>query len=146
MGFCDVLRPSGLTGSRTSPSTVGADSDFGVGLAQACVDPGQVVLLRHGVDDIKVPPKQEGDFDLAAFGGGHMRPGVSWKAKPFTEERLWRMGIVLAAQELKLDLPKTEVDLEHGRGHFARRGGVERSIIVDAGGCFYIGVIWQSCG
>jgi hypothetical protein len=85
---------------------VEADPEFGVDLRLARVEPGQVVLPRRGADDIKVPLDREGNFDLAAFGGENLPPGVARKAKPFTEERLWHMGIVLAAQELKLDLAK----------------------------------------
>jgi len=115
-----------------------ADPEFGVDLDQARVESGQVVLPRRGADDIKLPLDREGNFDLAAFGGENLPPGVLRKAKPFTEERLWHMGIVLAAQELKLDLAKAEVDLEHGRITLRGAGGVERSIPVDADGYFYI--------
>ncbi len=97
-----------------------------------------MVLPRRGADDIKVPLDQEGNFDLADFGGDKLPPGVARKAKPFTEERLWHMGIVLAAQELKLDLAKAEVDLEAGRITLRGPGGVERIIPVDAEGYFYI--------
>jgi adenylate cyclase len=48
------------------------------------------------------------------------------------------MGIVLAAQELKLDLAKAEVDLEHGRITLRGPAGVERIIPVDAEGYFFI--------
>ena len=65
----------------------------------ARVESGQVVLPRRGADDIKVPLDREGNFDLTDFGGDNLPPGVARKAKPFTEERLWHMGIVLAAQD-----------------------------------------------
>ena len=115
-----------------------ADPEFGVDLRLARVEAGQVVLPRHGADDIKVPLDQEGNFDLADFGGDKLPPGVARKAKPFTEERLWHMGIVLAAQGLNLDLAKAEVDLAHGRITLRGPGGVERIIPVDADGYFYI--------
>jgi class 3 adenylate cyclase len=117
---------------------VAADPEFGVDLDQARVESGQVVLPRRGADDVKVPLDREGNFDLAAFGGENLPPGVARKAKPFTEERLWHMGIVLAAQELKLDLAKAQVDLEHGRITLRGAGGVERIIPVDADAFFYI--------
>ena len=72
------------------------------------------------------------------LGATSCRPGMARKAKPFTEERLWHMGVVLAAQELKLDLAKAEVDLKQGRITLRGAGGVERIIPVDADGCFYI--------
>ena len=48
------------------------------------------------------------------------------------------MGVVLAAQELQLDLAKAEVDLKQGRITLRGAGGVERVIPVDAEGYFYI--------
>jgi class 3 adenylate cyclase len=117
---------------------VAADPEFGVDLDRARIEPGQVVLPRGGADDIKVPLDREGNFDLAAFAGDKLPPGVARKAKPFTEERLWHMGIVLAAQELKLDLAKAEVELERGRITLRGLGAVERIIPVDADGYFYI--------
>jgi class 3 adenylate cyclase/CHASE2 domain-containing sensor protein len=115
-----------------------ADPEFGVDLRLARVESGQVVLPRSGADDIKVPLDQEGNFDLTAFAGDKLPPGVARKAKPFTEERLWHMGIVLAAQGLHLDLAKAEIDLARGRITLRGLGGVERVIRVDANGYFYI--------
>ena len=117
---------------------VAADPEYGVDLDQARVEAGQVVLPRSSGDDIKVPLDRDGNFDLADFGGDKLPPGVARKAKPFTEERLWHMGVVLAAQELHLDLAKAEVDLKHGRITLRGAGGVERVIPVDDEGCFYI--------
>ena len=117
---------------------VEADPEFGVDLRQARIEPRQVVLPRHGGNDIKVPLDGEGNFDLVDFGGENLPPGVARKAKPFTEERLWHMGVVLAAQELQLDLAKAEVDLKKGRITLRGAGGVERVIPVDAEGCFFI--------
>ena len=63
---------------------VAADPEFGVDLDQARVESGQVVLPRPGGDDIKVPLDPDGNFDLAAFAGDSLPPGVDRKAKPFT--------------------------------------------------------------
>ncbi len=115
-----------------------ADPEFGVDLRLARIEPGQVVLPRSGADDIKVSLDQEGNFDLTAFAGDNLPRGVARKAKPFAEERLWHMGIVLAAQGLNLDLAKAEVDLAHGRITLRGPGGVKRIIPVDAKGDFYI--------
>ena len=60
------------------------------------------------------------------------------KARPFTDERVWHMGIVLAAQELNLDLDHADVDLAHGRITLRGANHVERVIPVDADGYFYI--------
>ncbi len=58
--------------------------------------------------------------------------------KPFTEEKLWHMGIVMAAQELKLDLANAEMDLKHGRIVLSGPDGLKRVIPVDKDGFFYI--------
>ena len=60
------------------------------------------------------------------------------KAKAFTDERVWQMGIVLAAQELKLDLQHAEVDLPRGKIILRGANGIERAIPVDRDGYFYI--------
>jgi class 3 adenylate cyclase/CHASE2 domain-containing sensor protein len=117
---------------------VAADPEFGVDLDQARVEAGQVILPRNGGEDIKVPLDHEGNFDLADFGGENLPPGVARRAKPFTQERLWHMGLVLAAQELHLDLPNADVDLKQGRITLRGAGGVERIIPIDGDGYFYI--------
>jgi len=117
---------------------VEAAREFGIDLARARVEPHQVVLPRSDGEVIKVPLDQDGNFDLADFGGDKLPPGMARKAKPFTERRVWHMGVVLGAQELKLDLAKAEVDLARGRINLRGPGGVERMIPVDRDGCFYI--------
>src|SRR6266853_1275564 len=85
-----------------------------------------------------VPLDPEGNFNLGDFGGDKLPPGTPPKAKPFTDERLWDMGIALAAQELHLDLKTAEVDLKHGRITLRGQGGLQRVIPVDSNGYFFI--------
>jgi class 3 adenylate cyclase/CHASE2 domain-containing sensor protein len=115
-----------------------SNPEFGVDLSLARLEPGRVVMPRLGADDIKVPLDGEGNFDLTAFAGDKLPPGVARKAKPFSEERLWHMGIVMASQDLNLDLTKANVDLAHGRITLRGPGGLERVIPVDANGYLYI--------
>ncbi|HOX56195.1 MAG TPA: adenylate/guanylate cyclase domain-containing protein [Candidatus Paceibacterota bacterium] len=117
---------------------VEAAPGFGVDLRRARVEPGRVVLCRRNGDDIIVPLDEDGNFDLTDFGGEKLPPGVAPKAKPFTEGRHWHMGIVLAAQELGLDLDKAEVDLAGGKITLQGAGGVSRVVPVDGKGYFYI--------
>jgi len=112
---------------------VEADPDYGVDLDNARVEPGQIILPRVGGDEIKIPVDPGNNFDLADFGGK-----LSGKAKAFTDERIWQMGIVLAAQELKLDLNHANVDLPNHRITLRGANGVVRIIPVDADGYFYI--------
>jgi adenylate cyclase len=60
------------------------------------------------------------------------------QAKIFTLERVWHMGIMLAARQLKLDLANAVVDLEQGRITLRGAAGVERVIPVDRDGFFYV--------
>ncbi len=117
---------------------VAADPDWGVDLQHAKVEPRQIILPRTGAPPIKIPLDDQGNFDLTDFGGDKLPPGVPRKAKPFTDERFWHMGIVLAARELGLDLSKAEVDLPDGRIVLRGADGVERIIPVDKDGYFYI--------
>jgi class 3 adenylate cyclase/CHASE2 domain-containing sensor protein len=113
-----------------------ADPEIGIDLRKARIEAKQIILPRANGEKIPVPLDDNGDFDLTGF-TDKLPPGVAPKAKPFTEERVWHMGIVLAAQELGLDLSKAEVDLPHGR--IVLRGkNNERIIPVDADGYFYI--------
>ncbi|HWD94528.1 MAG TPA: adenylate/guanylate cyclase domain-containing protein [Verrucomicrobiae bacterium] len=118
--------------------TVEADPDYGVDLNNVKIEPRQIVLKRSGVPDITIPLDENGEFALSAFFGGKLPAGVAPKAKPFTEERIWHMGIVLAARALNLDLAQADVDLPAGRITLHGTNGLERTIPVDANGYFYI--------
>jgi class 3 adenylate cyclase/CHASE2 domain-containing sensor protein len=115
-----------------------ADPDFGIDLRKARVVAGQIILPRSNGEEIKVPVDAETNFSLADFIGDKLPPGVAPKARAFTDERVWQMGIVLAAQELKLDLAHADMDLPHGRITLNGANGVKRVIPVDADGYFYI--------
>jgi class 3 adenylate cyclase/CHASE2 domain-containing sensor protein len=114
--------------------------DYGIDLHKARVEPRQIILPRgtNGADAIRVPLDADGDFRLSDFFGDALPVGAARTAKPFTIERVWHMGVVLAAQELKLDLAKAEIDLPHGRITLRGPNGVERIIPVDHEGSFYV--------
>ena len=117
---------------------VQADPEMGIDLLQARLEPGRIVLPRSGLPEITVPLDADGNFDLADFGGENLPAGMAHKAKPFTEERIWHMGIVIAARELNLDLDRAEVDLNAGRIVLRGVEGVERVLPVDRDGFFLI--------
>ena len=81
----------------------------------------------------------DGNFDLAYFVGDKIPKGWKRYDKPF--ERVWDLGIVMAAQDLKLDLNRADVDLPHGKIILHGANGIERTIPVDDRGYFYIN--WQ---
>jgi len=114
-----------------------AATEFDLDLDQAQFTPGQIILPQTGSTNVvTIPVDAENNFELADFVGDKLPPGVAPKAKAFTDERVWHMGIVLAAQELKLDLTNAEID----PGKIVLRGanGVKRVIPVDGKGYFYI--------
>ena len=115
------------------------DPDYDVDLSKARIGPRQIILPRPAeLGNITVPLDANGNFDLADFGGDKLPPGQPRFAKPFTDERVWHMGIALAARELGLDLEHPEVDRGNGRITLHGRGGITRVIPVDADGYFYI--------
>jgi class 3 adenylate cyclase/CHASE2 domain-containing sensor protein len=115
------------------------DPDFGVNLRRARIEGTNIVLPRvQGLEPIVIPVDADNNFDLRDLIGDKLPPGISPRAKAFTQERIWHMGIVLAAQELKLDLTNAEVNLAAGRIRLHGAGGVERTFAVDKDGFFFI--------
>lgn len=98
------------------------------------VQKDKVVLVLDSGESKEIPLDENGEMTLK----NKKNPDAPIKAKPFTEERIWHMGIVIAAQELKLDLDHAEVDLAHGKIILRGSGGLERKIPVAPDGYFYI--------
>jgi class 3 adenylate cyclase len=114
------------------------DPELGLDLANARMETNQIVLPRSEGDPIIVKLDAQGNFDLKDFVGDKIPTGMARYAPPFTTERMWHMGIVLAAQELKLDLAHARVELDQGRITLSGSNGVSRVIPVDRDGYFYI--------
>jgi class 3 adenylate cyclase/CHASE2 domain-containing sensor protein len=115
------------------------DPEIRADLDHARCLPGEILLPQKGTTNlIPVAVDKDNNFALADFLGSPLPPGVPAKAKAFTTERVWDMGIVLAAQQLKLDLSKSIVDLPGGKIILRGTNGVRRVIPVDAGGCFLV--------
>lgn len=117
---------------------VEADPELGVDLKKARLEGHDIVLPREGVDDIRIPLDDQGHFALADFVGDHLPPGTAPTAAPFTEKRIWHMGIVLAAIQLNLDLDRAKVDLENGQIVLPGPDGIQRILPVDRNGYFYV--------
>ncbi len=111
----------------------------GIDLGKAKISADHISLFTPDSKEITVPLDQNGDFDLTGFVGDNIPKG--WKRYDQPYRRIWHMGIVLAAQELKLDLAHARVDLPHNRIILSGASGVERTIPVDTNGFFYID--WQ---
>ena len=116
-----------------------AADDYGLDLARAKIAPGKIILPQTGTTNtVEVPVDGENNFDLTNFVGDRLPPGMPPKARAFTDQRVWQMGIVLAAQELKLDLQNAEMDPPRGKIILRGANGIERTIPVDADGNFFI--------
>jgi len=119
-----------------------ADPELGVDLSQARLAPGKIILPQTGTTNvIEVPVDADNNFQLADIIGDKLLPGAAPMAKAFTDQRVWHMGIVLAAQAMKLDLNHADVDLPRGRITLRGTNGIKRFLPVDANGCFFID--WQ---
>lgn len=115
---------------------VAADAEYGIDLDRARVEPGRIVLPQANGEEIEIPVDENNNFELADF--GTPPPGMSPIARAFTEERIWHMGIVLAAQGLGLDLQNAEIALDRGRITLRAPSGVQRVLPVDSQGYFYV--------
>lgn len=90
---------------------------------------------------VTIKLNERGEFDAAEHLDQRPPSGERIWRKPFTTMRVWHMGIVLAAQELKLDLAAAEVDLAGGRIVLRGANGVHRTIPVDQHG--YFNINWE---
>jgi class 3 adenylate cyclase len=108
-------------------------------ISNARFAPGKIILPQTGAtNEIEIPVDAENNFALADFFGDKLPPGRAPRAKAFTTQRVWHMGIVIAAQELKLDLANANVDLPHGKIVLHSASGMERGIPVNANGYFWV--------
>ena len=115
----------------------GGGANLASTLTRRGLRPGKIILPQTGSTNlVTIPVDAENNFELADFVGDKLPPGAAPKAKAFTDERVWHMGIVLAAQELKLDLAHAEIDLPRGKIILRGANGVERVIPVDDDGYF----------
>jgi len=116
-----------------------AAREYGLDLERADIQPRQLTLATAGGEKIKIPRAADGTFDPVDFGGA--AAAKIPRAQPFTTERIWQMGIALAARQLGLDLTRAEVDLPRGQITLRGPGGLTRTIPVDTHG--YFPIDWQ---
>lgn len=116
-----------------------AAQEFNLDLTRAKILAGKIILPQFATTNtVEVPVDAENNFNVSGFVGPNLPPGMTEKAKAFTEERVWQMGIVLAAQELNLDLSNADIDLSHGKIALRGRDRIERTIPVDRNGNFLV--------
>ena len=120
---------------RWHPLIEAAAQKNGLSLSDILIERNRIILPSPDGQPLEIPLDENGEMDLKSR---KALAGLPTKARPFTDERVWHMGIVLAAQELHLDLSHADVDLPHGRITLRGADNVERVIPVDADGYFYI--------
>jgi class 3 adenylate cyclase/CHASE2 domain-containing sensor protein len=121
------------------PLFTNAAAVFGIDLDTAQFTSGKILLPQTGTTNvIEVSVNAENNFQLADFVGDKLPAGMAPTAKAFTTERIWHMGIVLAAQQLKLNLAQAVVDLPRGKIILSGPAGVQRVIPVDENGYFLV--------
>jgi len=120
---------------RWHPLIERAAQKYGITLSDILIEKDRIVLPLEHEQTLEIPLDNHGEIDLKSRKNS-TEPVV--KAKPFTDERVWHMGIVLAAQELGLDLAHADVDLPNGRITLQGANGLVRVIPVDADGYFYV--------
>ena len=131
-----VLRRIKSFSLKWHPAFKSAAHQFEADLENAQIFLDKIILPLPGGTNFPVALDHNGNFDLADFVGDEIPSGWARHAKPF--ERVWDLGIVMAAQQLKLDLAHAEVDLQRGKIIFHGANRVVRTIPVDACGFFYI--------
>lgn len=116
-----------------------AAKEFNLDLTRAKIFPGKIILPQIGTTNtVEVSVDGQNNFAVSDFVGGNLPADLAPKAKAFTQERVWQMGIVLAAQELNLDLSNAEVDLARGKIILHGEKGMTRTIPVDRDGYFFV--------
>jgi class 3 adenylate cyclase/CHASE2 domain-containing sensor protein len=116
-----------------------ADPGIQLDLSRAEIKPGQIRIPQTGTTNmVELPVDADNNFQLADLVGDTLPPGVLPKARAFTDEPLWQLGILLAAGELQLDLKQAVIDLPHGIITLRGPKGLTRVIPVDQDGYFYV--------
>ena len=115
---------------------------YDLDLDRAKIVPGKIILPQAGSTDvIEIPIDTQTNFSMADLLGSPLPTGTPLKARAFIDQTVWHMGIVLAAQQLGLDLDRAQIDLPNGKIVLSGTNGVQRTIPVDRDGFFYVD--WQ---
>ncbi|HUA67260.1 MAG TPA: adenylate/guanylate cyclase domain-containing protein [Candidatus Saccharimonadales bacterium] len=124
---------------RWAPLIQDAARQYDLDLSQARVEPGKIVVPQTGTTNVvEIPIDAQTNYSASDFVGDKLPAGMAPKARAFTDDIVWHMGIVLAALQLGLDLDKADIDLPHGKIVLTGTNGVTRVIPVDANGYFYV--------
>ncbi len=115
-----------------------ARRNSGINLRRARIEPGHLLIPLSNTkgEELDIPLDAENRFTINPDSDDPT--ATPQRVKAFTLERVWHMGIVMAARHLKLDLANAEIDLARGRIVLRGETGVERTIPVDSDGYFFV--------
>jgi class 3 adenylate cyclase/CHASE2 domain-containing sensor protein len=111
---------------------------YNLDLTKTTNEPGKITFCTKEKGETIVFPTDADGMIATTNVVNPVPPGVPRRFLPFTLARVWSMGIVMAASQLKLDLDNPEIDLPHGRIVLHGEHGLARVIPVDPEGHFYI--------
>jgi adenylate cyclase len=125
------------------PAIKSAAGRFGWKLDEFRTEPNQLLFPRIGDGETNaLPLNANGEFDAGALeqavSGRENQKVVRRFERPFQDKVVWHLGLVLAANQLGLNLNRAELDLKHGRIVLRNAQGVQRVIPVDREGRFLI--------
>lgn len=116
-----------------------AAAQYKLNLDGARILPGKIIVPQNGSTNVVViPVDAQTNFSAADFFGDPLPAGIDPRPRAYTDQRVWHMGIILAALQLGLDLNRADVDLADGKIVLRGTNGVERTIPVDGEGYFYV--------
>jgi class 3 adenylate cyclase len=109
--------------------------EYDLNLAKTRFGATNITFFRKWDNEpVILPTDKDGYIDERSI----VPDGPALSFLPFTPVRVWSMGIVLAACELKLDLDHPQIEPQHHRIVLHGPQGVSRVIPLDADGCFEI--------
>ena len=111
-------------------------ASYGLNLSKTKIEPGKITFYEMDNTSIVFPTDAQGTIDTSAI-ANPVPPGFPPRFLPLTTERVWSLGIVLAAYQLKLDLNNPQIDLANHRVVLHGEHGLTRVIPVDSQGRFY---------
>ena len=120
-----------------------ADPKLGFNLEKTKIEPHKIILFlrRHGSlpgdESVTIPLNDAGMIETTTFDANPPRTAPKF-FYPYRTVRVWSMGIVMAAYELKLDLENALIQPEQHRIVLRGDNGIERVIPIDRDGNFPI--------
>jgi class 3 adenylate cyclase len=120
------------------PFIVQMADEYDLDLDQTKIGATNITFARkRGTNTVVFPTDKDGSIQTKAL-TDNVPPGVPERFQPYSYHRVWSMGIVLAASELKLDLTNASIEPEHHRIVLRGENGVSRVIPLESDGTFYI--------